>query len=64
LEAIPKFIGLSGLKHLVLANNHITSISKEALAALPLLRTLDLSRNQLHTIEVNSFPKPNSLVHL
>nr|XP_016929513.1 leucine-rich repeats and immunoglobulin-like domains protein 3 [Drosophila suzukii] len=64
LEAIPKFIGLSGLKHLVLANNHITSISREALAALPLLRTLDLSRNQLHTIEVNSFPKPNSLVHL
>ncbi|KAH8348149.1 hypothetical protein KR084_004834 [Drosophila pseudotakahashii] len=64
LEVIPKFVGLSGLKHLVLANNHITSISSEALAALPLLRTLDLSRNQLHTIEVNSFPKPNSLVHL
>ncbi|XP_017049728.1 leucine-rich repeats and immunoglobulin-like domains protein 3 [Drosophila ficusphila] len=64
LEVIPKFTGLSGLKHLVLANNHITSISSEALAALPLLRTLDLSRNQLHTIEANSFPKPNSLVHL
>ncbi|XP_039484172.1 leucine-rich repeats and immunoglobulin-like domains protein 3 [Drosophila santomea] len=64
LEVIPKFIGLSGLKHLVLANNHITSISSEALAALPLLRTLDLSRNQLHSIELNSFPKPNSLVHL
>ncbi|KAI8036280.1 leucine-rich repeats and immunoglobulin-like domains protein 1 [Drosophila gunungcola] len=64
LGVLPKFTGLSGLKHLVLANNHITSISSEALAALPLLRTLDLSRNQLHTIEVNSFPKPNSLVHL
>ncbi|XP_017078566.1 leucine-rich repeats and immunoglobulin-like domains protein 3 [Drosophila eugracilis] len=64
LEVIPKFVGLTGLKHLVLANNRITSISSEALAALPLLRTLDLSRNQLHAIEVNSFPKPNSLVHL
>ncbi|KAH8336772.1 hypothetical protein KR059_002648 [Drosophila kikkawai] len=64
LEAIPKFTGLIGLKHLVLANNHITIISHEALAVLPALRTLDLSRNLIHSIEANSFPKPNSLAHL
>lgn len=64
LEVIPKFSGLNGLKHLILANNHITSISREALLALPALRTLDLSRNQLHSIEANSFPIPNSLGHL
>ncbi|KAH8291477.1 hypothetical protein KR054_012175 [Drosophila jambulina] len=64
LEAIPKFTGLVGLKHLVLANNHISTISSEALAVLPALRTLDLSRNQIQSIEANSFPKPNSLVHL
>ncbi|KAH8253160.1 hypothetical protein KR032_003878 [Drosophila birchii] len=64
LEVIPKFTGLVGLKHLVLSNNHISLISSEALAVLPALRTLDLSRNQIHSIEANSFPKPNSLVHL
>ncbi|XP_033252505.1 leucine-rich repeats and immunoglobulin-like domains protein 1 [Drosophila miranda] len=64
LEVIPKFTGLTGLKHLILANNRIRSISSEALAVLPMLKTLDLSRNQLHSIEVNSFPKSTRLAHL
>ncbi|EDW31947.1 GL10699 [Drosophila persimilis] len=64
LEVIPKFTGLTGLKHLILANNRIRSISSEALAVLPMLKTLDLSRNQLHSIEANSFPKSTRLAHL
>ncbi|XP_034650528.1 leucine-rich repeats and immunoglobulin-like domains protein 1 [Drosophila subobscura] len=64
LEVIPKFTGLTGLKHLILANNRIRSISSEALAVLPMLKTLDLSRNQLHSIEANSFPQSTRLAHL
>ncbi|XP_068146174.1 leucine-rich repeats and immunoglobulin-like domains protein 3 [Drosophila tropicalis] len=64
ITVMPKFVGLSALKHLILSNNGIERISSEALSVLPMLKTLDVSRNQLITIEANSFPSMNRLGHL
>lgn len=64
LDVMPNFVGLTALRQLNLANNRIQRISSEALALLPKLKTLDLSRNQLHSVEANMFQRPNRLAHL
>ncbi|XP_037946593.1 leucine-rich repeats and immunoglobulin-like domains protein 3 [Teleopsis dalmanni] len=64
LENIPKFVGLSMLKQLNLANNHIQHISHESLTLLPKLRVLDMTKNYLHKIEISYFPATNTLAHL
>ncbi|KAH8405217.1 hypothetical protein KR222_011138, partial [Zaprionus bogoriensis] len=64
LDVMPKFVGLTALRQLNLANNRIQRISSEALALLPKLKTLDLSKNQLHSVEANMFLRPNRLAHL
>lgn len=58
------FVGLTALRQLNLANNRIQRISSGALALLPKLKSLDLSKNQLHSVEANVFPRPNRLAHL
>lgn len=64
LDVMPKFVGLSALRQLNLANNRIQRISSEALAVVPKLKTLDLSKNQLHSVEANMFQRPSRLAHL
>ncbi|KAL9914985.1 leucine-rich repeats and immunoglobulin-like domains protein lambik isoform 1-T8 [Glossina fuscipes fuscipes] len=64
LDTMPIFIGLSVLKHLNLAHNRIQRISSEALAALPKLKSLDLSKNYLHILESSYFPQKMPLAHL
>lgn len=64
LLRIPVFVGLQSLERLVIANNQIREISSNALLALPQLNHLDLSRNFIHTISPNTFPKKNFLEKL
>ncbi|XP_030247139.1 leucine-rich repeats and immunoglobulin-like domains protein 1 isoform X1 [Drosophila navojoa] len=64
LDVMPMFTNLQSLRQLILANNRIQRISSEALALLPKLKLLDLSKNQLHSVEANMFPRPNRLSHL
>ncbi|KAH8384769.1 hypothetical protein KR093_007889 [Drosophila rubida] len=64
LDVMPMFVGLVSLRQLNLAHNRIQRISSQALALLPKLKSLDLSKNQLHSVEANMFVRPNRLAHL
>ncbi|XP_031617130.1 leucine-rich repeats and immunoglobulin-like domains protein 2 isoform X2 [Contarinia nasturtii] len=64
LERIPILRGLISLEKLDLANNEIREITMAALQALPALKHLDLSRNMIHAIGLNSFPKENRIQKL
>lgn len=61
LTRLPLFHGLFSLQILELSDNEITEITATALAALPKLTHLNLSRNLIHFIAANSFPKDNLL---
>lgn len=64
MQTIPVFQGLSALKHLNLAGNRIEKLSSIALSVLPKLKYLDLSRNNLHNLKVDNFPRNNQLSQL
>lgn len=49
------FAGLGRTQYLSLADNEVSSIPRHVLSHLPLLRTLDLSRNRISRIDSDDF---------
>ncbi|XP_043474772.1 insulin-like growth factor-binding protein complex acid labile subunit [Leptopilina heterotoma] len=49
------FAGLSRTQYMSLADNEVPSVPRKILSHLPLLRTLDLSRNRISRIEADDF---------
>ncbi|XP_034942707.1 chondroadherin-like protein [Chelonus insularis] len=58
------FAGLGRTLYLNLADNEIPLIPRHILSHLPLVRTLELSRNRITRIDVNDFKYNPSLQHL
>lgn len=61
LRAIPIFRGLESLDKLTLSHNQIERVSPEAIAALPRLEHLDLSKNLIKVLAASAFPVGNIL---
>uniref|UniRef100_A0A182PFJ1 Ig-like domain-containing protein n=1 Tax=Anopheles epiroticus TaxID=199890 RepID=A0A182PFJ1_9DIPT len=57
LHRLPVLRGVSNLTKLVASNNQIKTIDAEALAGLPALKFLDLSRNAIQELQYSSFPE-------
>uniref|UniRef100_A0A182Q2D5 Ig-like domain-containing protein n=1 Tax=Anopheles farauti TaxID=69004 RepID=A0A182Q2D5_9DIPT len=64
LHRLPVLRGVRNLTKLFASNNEIETIDGEALAGLPLLKFLDLSRNAIQEVQYNTFPVKNSLQYL
>lgn len=58
---MPIFQGLINVDKLTLSHNQIERVSAEAIAALPRLEHLDLSRNLIKVLSSASFP-PNNIL--
>lgn len=61
LQNMPVFQGLLNLDKLTLSHNRINHVSAEAIAALPRLEHLDLSRNMIKVLATGNFPLVNIL---
>lgn len=61
LQTIPIFQGLINLDKLTVSHNQIDRVSAEAIAALPKLEHLDLSRNLIKVLAAGAFPTGNIL---
>ena len=57
-------MGVRNLTKLIASNNLIETIDAEALAGLPALKFLDLSRNAIQEVQYSSFPVKNNLQYL
>lgn len=64
MSRLPVLRGLRNLIKLYATNNDIEAIDVEALAALPALKFLDLSRNSIQELQYTVFPERNSLQYL
>ena len=60
-ETSPMFIGLTSLSHLVLAANHIQSVSRHAFDGLDSLYHLDLTSNEVSSIQDDTFTHLSNL---
>ncbi|KFB42650.1 hypothetical protein ZHAS_00010428 [Anopheles sinensis] len=64
LKRLPVLRGLRNLTKLLANNNEIETIDVEALAGLPGLKFLDLSRNAIREVQYTSFPVKNILQYV
>ncbi|XP_050076748.1 leucine-rich repeats and immunoglobulin-like domains protein 2 [Anopheles maculipalpis] len=64
LRRLPVLRGVRNLTKLFANNNEIETIDMEALAGLPALKFLDLSRNSIQELQYSSFPVKNNLQYL
>ncbi|XP_058056425.1 leucine-rich repeats and immunoglobulin-like domains protein 3 [Anopheles bellator] len=64
MTRLPVLRGLRNLIKLYVTGNEIDTIDVEAIAALPALKFLDLSRNAIQELPYTAFPNRNSLQYL
>ncbi|XP_049549390.1 leucine-rich repeats and immunoglobulin-like domains protein 3 [Anopheles darlingi] len=64
MSRLPVLRGLRNVIKLYATNNEIEAIDVEALAALPALKFLDLSRNSIQELQYTVFPERNSIQYL